>query len=153
MLRKTWAKTLLIVGLFVILLALDSVVSLEGLPFLLILLGLAALATERVRSWLKAHERASLATLPFMTAALVLLFAFTKGRDISQGVLLVVTLAVVFDILLVALALIAEGGKRGILGVAEFFGLVALGLVLGLALSLFFAVDAGRFGATSLAGP
>jgi len=153
MLHKTWAKTLLFVVLFAVLLALDSVVSLEGLPLLLILLGLAGLATERARSWLKAHERTSLATLPFMTAALALLFAFTKGRDVSQGVLLVVTLAVVFDILLVALALIAEGGKRGVRGVAEFFGIAALGLVLGLTLSLLLALDSGRFGATSLAGP
>jgi hypothetical protein len=141
------------IGALVVLLALDALVSLQGLPILVILLGLALLLTEKIRTWLRQHERAGLAMLPFMAAALVLLLAFCRGRDLSQGLLLVVTLCVVFDILLIALALIGEASKRGARGVGEFFGLVGAGLVLGLLLSVVFLMEIGGLGGTSLAGP
>jgi hypothetical protein len=151
--HRSWRKLGVVVGALVILLALDALVSLQGLPILIILMGLALLLTERTRMWLREHERAGLAMLPFMAAALVLLLAFSRGRDLSQGLLLVVTLSLVFDILLVALALIGEASKRGVKGVAEFFGLVGLGLVLGFVLSVVFFVEIGRLSGTSLAGP
>ncbi|MBN1459215.1 MAG: hypothetical protein JXA57_06750 [Armatimonadetes bacterium] len=151
--RKNWGKLGGVIGALVILLALDAFVSLQGLPILVILLGFALLLTEKIRAWLREHERAGLAMLPFMAAALVLLLAFCRGRDLSQGLLLVITLCVVFDILLVALALIGEASKRGVKGVGEFFGLVGAGLVLGLALSGVFLLEIGRLGGTSLAGP
>lgn len=151
--RKNWGKLGGVIGALVVLLALDALVSLQGLPILVILLGLALLLTEKVRAWLREHERAGLAMLPFMAAALVLLLAFCRGRDLSQGLLLIITLCVVFDILLVALALIGEASKRGAKGVGEFFGLVGVGLVLGLALSVVFLLEIGRLGGTSLAGP
>ena len=151
--RKPWGKLGIIVGLLAAVLVLDAFVSLEGLPVLIILLGFALLTTHRLRLWLKAHHRAGLALLPFLAAALVLLLAFTRGRDLSQGVLLLITLAVVFDILLAALALIGEASKRGLKGAAEFLGLAGVGLVLGFVLSLAFLVDVGRLGGTSLAGP
>jgi hypothetical protein len=91
--------------------------------------------------------------LPFMAAALVLMFAFVRGRDLSQALLLVVTLAVVFDILIIALALIGEASKRGVKGVAEFLGLAATGVVLGAALSLAFVLGVGRPGGMGLAQP
>jgi len=150
---KKWGKLGGVVGALLVLLALDALVSLQGLPILVILLGVALLVTEKIRVWLREHERAGLAMLPFMAAALVLLLAFCRGRDLSQGLLLIVTLCVVFDILLVALALIGEASKRGAKGVGEFFGLVGVGLVLGLALSVVFFMEIGRLGGTSLAGP
>ena len=150
---RKWGKFGIVVGGLVVLLALDTLAALEGLPLLVILLGLALLVMDRLRRWLLGHERAGLALLPFMAAALVLLLGFTRGRDLSQGVLLVVTLAVVFDVLLIALALIGEASKRGVKGALEFVGLTGLGLVLGLVLSLVFMVEVGRLGGTSLAGP
>lgn len=150
---RKWGKFGIVVGGLVVLLALDTLAALEGLPLLVILLGLALLVMDRLRRWLLGHERAGLALLPFMAAALVLLLGFTRGRDLSQGVLLVVTLAVVFDVLLIALALIGEASKRGVKGALEFVGLTGLGLVLGLVLSLVFIVEVGRLGGTSLAGP
>lgn len=143
----------MVVGLLAAVLVLDAFVSLEGLPILIILLGFALLVTNWLRLWLKAHDRAGLALLPFLAAALVLLLGFTRGRDLSQGLLLLITLAVVFDTLLIALALIGEASKRGARGAAEFLGLAGAGLVLGLVLSLAFLVDVGRLGGTSLAGP
>ena len=153
MLSKKWGKIGIAGGALVALLALDTVARLEGVPLLLILLGLALLVMDRLRAWLTAHERAGLALLPFMAAALVLLLAFTRGRDLSQAVLLLVTLAVVFDVLLIALALIGEATKRGVKGALEFVGLLGMGLVLGLVLSLVFILEVGRLGGTSLAGP
>jgi FtsH-binding integral membrane protein len=150
---KSWVRIGIIVVALVLLVALDAVMSLAGLPILLILLALALLATERLRLWLRARQRVGLSMLPFMSSALVLMFAFARGRDLSQAVLLIVTLAVVFDILLVALSLIGEASKRGLKGLAEFAGLAVVGLVLGFALSLAFVVGIGRPGGTSLAGP
>ena len=150
---KKWGKFGIVVGALAALLALDTLVALEGLPLLVILLGLALLMMDRLRRWLLAHERAGFSLLPFMAAALVLLLAFTRGRDLSQAVLLLVTLAVVFDVLLIALALIGEATKRGVKGVLEFVGLAGMGLVLGLVLSLVFMAEVGRLGGTSLAGP
>jgi hypothetical protein len=150
---KNWGKVIAAVALFFVLLALDSLTALQGLPILLILLGLVLLVTDRLRAWLQAHERAGLALLPFMAAALVLLLSFAKGRDLSQGILLLITLGLVFDILLVALAFIGEASKRGLRGALEFAGLTGLGLALGLVFSLVFLMELGRLGATSLAGP
>jgi FtsH-binding integral membrane protein len=151
--RKSWGKVGVVVGVLVALLALDVFVSLEGLPVLAALLGFAFLVTNRPRVWLKEHDRAGAALLPFLAAAFVLLLGFTRGRDLSQGVLLLITLALVFDILLAALALIGEASKRGLKGAGEFLGLAGLGLALGLILSLVFLVEMGRLGGTSLAGP
>ncbi len=153
MARKTWEKVALVIAALAVLMALDGIVSLQGLPVLVILLGAALLVTERLRIWLHTHERAGIALLPFMAAALVLMLTFAKGRDVSQGVLLVVTLGLVFDILLVALALISEVSKRGLRGIMEFVGLTAMGLLLGFGLSLVFLLPMGRLGGASLASP
>lgn len=151
--RIPWAKAALVVVVFGGLLALDAARALQGVPLLLVGIGLALLVTDRLRRWLQAHERAGLATLPFMAAALVLLLAFCKGRDLSQGVLLLITIALVFDILLLALALIAETSKRGARGIIEFFGLAGSGIVIGFVLSLVFFLDVGLLGGTGLAQP
>jgi hypothetical protein len=153
MLANSWVRISLVAAALIAVVALDAVVPLEGLPILLILLGLALLVTERLRLWLKAHQRVGVSMLPFMSAALVLMFAFVRGRDLSQALLLLVTLAVVFDILLVALALIGEASKRGVKGIAEFLGLAATGLVLGFALSVVFVLGVGRPGGLGLAQP
>lgn len=151
--RKKWGKIVLVVAALALLLALDGIAALQGLPVLVILLGVALLVTERLRIWLHTNQRTGIALLPFMAAALVLILAFTRGRDVSQGVLLIITLGLVFDILLVALALIGEVSKRGIRGVVEFLGLTAMGLLLGLGLSMVFILPMGRLGGASLASP
>ncbi len=148
---KGWARIGIIAATLIILAVLDVLVSLQGLPILLILLGLALILTERLRIWLRTHQRVGLSMLPFMAAALALLFGFAKGRDLSQGLLLLVTLAIVFDILLIALALIGEASKRGAKGIAEFAGLAAMGLVLGIALCTAFLLGIGLPGGMSLA--
>jgi hypothetical protein len=153
MLRKPHYKLAIVVLAAVLLLALDAVSSLEGLPLLLVALCLALLATDKLRLWLRSKQRASLAMLPFMAAALVLMLAFCRGRNLSQAVLFLVTIGVVFDILLVALALLGEAGKRGAKGLLEVLGVVGIGLALGLVLSLVFAIKAGPLGAMSRAEP
>jgi hypothetical protein len=153
MLRKPHQKHAVVAGVLVLLLALDTISALEDLPLLIIALGLALLATDRLRVWLRSKQRASLAMLPFMAAALVLMLAFCRGRDFSQGILLLVTIGVVFDILLAALALIGEASKRGAKGLLEFLGLVGAGLVVGVALSFLFVVKLGPLGGLSRAAP
>jgi len=152
--------------LLVLLLALDGLPALEGVPLLLITLGLAFLiieltwlglagrAAERLRAWIQARERTALTTLPFMSAAFVLLLAFCRDRNLSQFILLLITVAVVFDLLLIALAVINEAGKRRLRGLVEFGGLAVLGLILGLALSqMLYLLQPGWLGGISLAGP
>ncbi len=139
--------------LLVLMVLLDQVPALHGLPLLAVTLGLALLIAEALRVRLQARGRANVATLPFMVAALVLVLAFCKGREITQAMLLVITLAAVFDILMVALAMIGEASKRGGRGVVEFLGLAGLGLVLGVALSLILLLGPGHAVGVSLAGP
>jgi len=150
---KASTKLLISVPLLALLIALDGIAALEGVPLLVVTLGVALLAGDFARARLRAKGRSNLAMLPFMAAALVLLLTFCKGRNLSQAVLLVITLAVVFDILLIALAVIAEAGKRRAKGVAEFLGLLAAGLAAGFVLALVFVFVHGGPGATSLAGP
>ncbi len=84
-----------------------------------------------MRLRLMAKGKGGVAMLPFMGAALVLMLAYCWKRDLSQAILLLITIGVVFDILLIALAAIGEVTKRGFKGIMEFFGLVVVGLVLG----------------------
>jgi len=151
--RRFWVKLAITIPLLVALIALDGISVLEGLPLLLISLGLALVLADSLRARLRARGRSNLAMLPFMAAALVLLLAFCRGRNLSQAVLSLITVGVVFDILLIALAVIAEAGKRRARGVAEFVALLSLGLAMGFALSLVFLLGPGEPGATSLAGP
>lgn len=152
--RRPWAKLAVAVPLLVLLVALDGIAALEGVPLLLMGLGLALFIADYLRTWLRRRERPQLAMVPFMAAALILLLAFCRGRNPSQGVLLAITLVVVFDILLLALAVIAEAGKRGLRGALEFAGVTALGLVLGLAVSTIVLLHpTAQLGSISLAGP
>ena len=152
--RKSWRTLAFVVPLLVLLLALDTLRSLQGLPLLLIGMALALVLTARVRARLHASERAGIAMLPFMAAALVLLLAFCRGRNLSQALLLLVTLAVVFDVLLLALAAIGEVGKRGAKGAAEFLGYTGAGIALGLVLSLVFLLaEVSGLGGMGLAKP
>jgi hypothetical protein len=152
--RRPAVKLAFAIALIVLLLALDTLRALQGLPLLLIGMALAMLLTERARARLHASERGGLAMLPFMAAALVLLLAFCRGRNLSQMLLLVITLAVVFDVLLLALAAIGEVGKRGAKGAAEFLGYAGAGIALGLVLSLVFLLgQIGGLGGMGLAEP
>jgi hypothetical protein len=151
--KSFWAKLLVSLPLLVMLILLDQVTALQGVPLLAVTLGLALLAAETARIRLHAQGRTNVAMLPFMVAALVLLLAFCKGRHITQGVLFIVTVGVVFDILMVALSLIGEASKRGVKGVLEFAGLTAMGLALGVVLSLILLAGPGHMSGVSLAGP
>jgi hypothetical protein len=53
----------------------------------------------------------------------------------------------------VALSLIGEASKRGAKGILEFVGLTAMGLVLGVVLSLILLAGPGHMSGVSLAGP
>lgn len=152
--RRGWAKVAIAVPLLVLLVALDGIAALEGVPLLLMALGLVLLIADYLRTWLRGRERPQLAMVPFMAAALILLLVFCRGRNPSQGVLLLITLAVVFDILLLALAVIAEAGRRGLRGLLEFAGVTALGLALGLAVSVIVLLHpTAQLGSIGLAGP
>jgi hypothetical protein len=151
--KSFWIKLLISLPLLVLLVLLDQVTALQGLPLLAVTFGLALLAAETARVRLHAKGRANVAMLPFMAAALVLLLAFCKGRHITQGVLFIITVGVVFDILMVALSLIGEASKRGAKGILEFVGLTAMGLVLGVVLSLILLAGPGHMSGVSLAGP
>ncbi len=151
---KSLLKLAVVGPVLVVLVGLDTVRALGGVPLLLVALGLGLLLTERARVWLQESGRRNLAMLPFMAAALVVLVAFCRGRDLSQLVLLLITLGVVFDILMVALAAIGEAGKRGAQGVFEFVALTGAGLALGFVLSLVFLLEAASgLGGMGLAKP
>ncbi|MGD0110511.1 MAG: hypothetical protein ABSD48_01465 [Armatimonadota bacterium] len=151
--KSLWIKLLISLPLLVLLVLLDQVTALQGLPLLAVTLGLALLAAETARVRLHAQGRANVAMLPFMAATLVLLLAFCKGRHITQGVLFIVTVGVVFNILMVALSLIGEASKRGAKGILEFAGLTVIGLALGVMLSLILLAGPGHMSGVSLAGP
>ncbi len=152
MARSYFIKLAISLPLLVVLILLDGIRDLQGLPLLLIALGVALVATEPMRIRLMKKGKVGVAMLPFMAAALVLLFAYCWRRDLSQAILFVVTIGVVFDILLVALAAISETSKRGFIGASEFAGLVAVGLALGLVMSLLLVLPS-RVGTISMAGP
>lgn len=151
--RSLLLKLALSVPLIIGLLVLDHALPLQGLPLLGMALVLGLLVGEVLRPRLVASGRTNLAGLPFTAAALVLLLAYCKGRDITQLVLFVITVAVVLDILMVALTAIGEVTKRGLRGLLEFAGLTCAGLVLGLVLSLILVTAPAHPGAVSLAGP
>jgi len=151
--KSFWIKLLISLPLLVLLVLLDQVTALQGVPLLAVTLGMALLAAETARVRLHAQGRANVAMLPFMAAALVLLLAFCKGRHITQIVLFIVTVGVVFDILMVALSLIGEASKRGAKGILEFAGLTVMGLALGVVLSLILLAGPGHMSGVSLAGP
>ena len=150
---RFWAKLATSVVLLALLIALDGVSALEGLPLLAIALGLALLVGDWLRTWLRTRGRSNLAMLPFMAAALVLMMTYCRGRNLSQAVLFLITLAVVFDVLMISLAVISEAAKRRAKGVAEFVGVVAVGVVLGLGVSLVFLLAASHPGGIGLATP
>jgi hypothetical protein len=150
--RSYLVKLAISLPLLVVLTLMDEITALQSLPLLLIALGLALLASEPLRLRLASKGRVGIAMLPFMAAALVLMLVYCWKRDLSQAILLLITVGVVFDILLVALAAIGEVTKRGAKGMAEFFGLVAVGMVLGGIVSLLLVLFQGA-GGVSLAGP
>jgi hypothetical protein len=150
---RFWARLAISVVLLGLLIALDGVSALEGLPLLAIALGLALMVGDWLRTWLRTRGRVNLAMLPFMAAALVLMLSYCRGRNLSQAVLLLVTIGVVFDVLLISLAVIAEAGKRRAKGVLEFVGVVAMGTALGFGLSLIFLLAASHPGSIGLATP
>jgi hypothetical protein len=152
MARGYLTKLAISLPLLVVLLLLNAIRSLEGLPLLLIAIGVALLASEPLRLRLMKGGKASIAMLPFMAAALVLMLAYCWHRDLSQATLFLVTIGVVFDILLVALAAISETSRRGVAGASEFAGLVLVGLALGVVMSLIVWLP-GRAGGISMAGP
>lgn len=152
MTRSYLIKLAISLPLLVVLILMDEIEVLQGLPLLLIAIGVALIATEPLRIRLTKKGKAGIAMLPFMAASLVLMFAYCWRRDLSQAILFVITVGVVFDILLVALAAISETSKRGLIGASEFAGLVVVGLALGMAMSLIVTLP-GRVGGISMAGP
>jgi len=152
--RSYLIKLLISLPLLVLLILVDDFVVLQQLPLLLITLGAALLVSEPLRVRLMAKGKVGVAMLPFMGAALVLSLIYCWRRDLSQAILLLVTIGVVFDILLVALAAIGEVTKRGLAGLLEFVALTALGLVVGAVLSpVLVLLLPGQASGVSLAGP
>ncbi|UCC69308.1 MAG: hypothetical protein JSV79_05180 [Armatimonadota bacterium] len=151
---KLLVKLAIIVPVLIVVVALDTLRALQGVPLLVVALALALLLTERARTWLRGSGRRNVAMLPFMAAALVVLVAFCRGRNPSQLVLFLITLGVVFDVLMVALAAIGEASKRGLKGMFEFVALSTAGLALGLVLSLVFLLEeVSGLGGMGLAKP
>ena len=154
--RSYLTKLAISLPLLVVLILMDEITALQGLPLLLIAIGVALVAVEPLRLRLMSKNRAGLAMLPFMAAALVLMFAYCWRRDLSQAILLVITIGVVFDILLVALSAIGEVTKRGLAGMTEFAGLLVMGVALGSAVSALLLLPLlvpARVGSVGMAGP
>ncbi len=149
--RSYLIKLAISLPLLVVLILADTVTVLQELPLLLIAVGLALLASEPLRVKLMSKGRAGVAMLPFMGATLVLLLVYCWRQDPAQAILLVITIALVFDILLVALAAIGEVTKRGLIGLLEFSGLTVFGLVMGAVISLLLVLP-GHVGGVGLAG-
>jgi membrane protein CcdC involved in cytochrome C biogenesis len=152
MARSYLLKLAISLPLLVVLILMDEIEVLQGLPLLLIAIGVALVAMEPLRIRLTKKGKAGIAMLPFMAASLVLMFAYCWRRDLSQAILFVITVGVVFDILLVALAAISETSKRGLAGASEFAGLMVVGLAFGFVMSLILTLP-GRGSGISMAGP
>ncbi len=154
--RSYLIKLAISLPLLVLLILMDEISYLQGLP-LLVAIGVALLvAMEPLRIRLTNKGKVGLAMLPFMAAALVLMLSYCWHRDLSQAILLVITIGVVFDILLVALSAIGEVTKRGFTGITEFAGLLVMGVALGGVVSLLLLLPLlmpGKAGSIGLAGP
>ena len=152
--RSYLVKLAISLPLLVALILVDEITALQQLPLLLITIGLALLICEPLRVKLLGKGKVGVATLPLMGATLVLLLVYCWRRELSQAILLVITIALVFDILLIALAAIGEVTKRGVPGLLEFAGLTVLGLVLGgVIASVLVLLLPGTLAGVTLAGP
>ncbi len=152
--RSYLLKLALSLPLLVALILMVEITALQQLPLLLITIGLALLVSEPLRVRLLRTGKAGMATLPPMGAALVLLLVYCWRRELSQAILLLITIALVFDILLIALAAIGEVTKRGLRGLLEFLALTMLGLVMGTMISpLLVLMLPGSPAGLILAGP
>jgi hypothetical protein len=75
MTRSYLIKLAISLPLLVVLILMDEIEVLQGLPLLLIAIGVALIATEPLRIRLTKKGKAGIAMLPFM-ASLVLMFAY-----------------------------------------------------------------------------
>jgi phosphatidate cytidylyltransferase len=146
------------------LIALDGIPLLLGLPMLVLVGGVTALACEEYSRLLKQGGVEPYPSLALMTGLLPLplvhiaRFWWIPGPHQSPNIpptwtlpnwlLLILTLAVVFDVLMIALALISDIGKRSWKSIRDFFIAAGGGLFLGGCLSflLLLRLDDARFG-------
>lgn len=143
------------------LIALDAMPVLLGLPLLVLVGGVTALACEEYARLLKQGGVEPYPSLALMTGLLPLPFVhiarfwaaevppnITPTWALPNWLLLILTLAVVFDILMIALALISDIGKRSWKSVRDFFVTAGGGLFIGCCLSflLLLRLDDARFG-------
>jgi len=106
----------------IIVLALETLPGLRDLPLLLLVGGGGAVAGESIAASLRA-------------AGLRPPLVYVYGRAPSPLLLFLVTAAVVFDVLFLALALISETGRRQLRGFGEFLAVFVPGAVAGFLLS------------------
>ena len=128
--KRLWTAAVgipLIIGL----LAANTVGQLMDLPLLALVAGLAWLGCREYEALLKQKGYEPAASLPFMVASLPCALLYVYGRQLPNSILLLVTIAVVFAVLLIALALISEVSKRRAAPVIGFFLSCAGGIYIG----------------------
>jgi hypothetical protein len=119
----------------IIVLALETLPGLQDLPLLLLVGGGGAVAGESIAASLRAAGLRPPKRLGLMSGLLVPPLVYVYGRAPSPLLLFLVTAAVVFDVLFLALALISETARRQLRGFGEFFAVFAPGAVAGFLLS------------------
>ena len=119
----------------IIVLALETLPGLRDLPLLLLVGGGGAVAGESIAASLRAAGLRPPKRLGLMSGLLVPPLVYVYGRAPSPLLLFLVTAAVVFDVLFLALALISETGRRQLRGFGEFLAVFVPGAVAGFLLS------------------
>jgi len=138
MLRDVLLSAAVGVPLVLAFLALDTIQPLHSLPLLLIVLAIAMWAAEELTNLLRNRGFKIPPSLGMMAAAIPVLVMFCYRRDPPQWLLLLITLGLVFDILLIALALIADLAKRKLSTLVNFLLGCGAGLVIGILLGYLF---------------
>ena len=131
MLREALLSAAVGAPIVLVFLALDAIQPLHSLPLLLMVLAIAMWGAEELTNLLDKRGLNITPSLGTMAAMIPVLLMFCYRRDPPQWLLLLVTLGLVFDILLIALALIADLGKRKLLALPGFLLGCAAGLVIG----------------------
>jgi phosphatidate cytidylyltransferase len=153
MLNKRVLTAVVGIPLVLGLIALDAIPMLLGLPLLVLVGGIVALASEEYSRLLKQGGVEPYPSLAMMVALLPLAFVYITRFGpphpppvpLPNWLLLILTLAVVFDVLMIALALISDIGKWSVKAIRDFLFTAGGGLFIGVTLSFVLMLSMRRF--------
>jgi phosphatidate cytidylyltransferase len=130
-LPAAFATSIVFTPILIGMLALDQIRALHSLPLLAVVLTVAMIGGEEAAALLRCRRLSVPLQLGTMSAALPVLLVYCLGRDLPGWLWLAVTAALVVDVLLIALALIAEVTQRQLAGLRDFAAGSLCALVIG----------------------